>query len=143
MKSYVFSGCCMALLLAGMAGCSSEPAKTGGEQLQASETDLRDTLRSAVQDDGRLQQMLALVEQNAAQIKTGIEELEKLRKEEVQLNANDSASRDAFRQLGDRIQHVREEYRSKVIKLRTALAQLATDEEWKKITSRDLALFNS
>jgi len=38
---------------------------------------------------------------------------------------------------------VRKEMRSKVISTRQALAQLATDDEWKKITSRDLAILGN
>jgi predicted nuclease with TOPRIM domain len=137
------ASCCLALLVAGISGCSSEPAKTGKEQLQANAIDLRDTLRNTIKDAGRLQQMQAIADQNAAEMQLRVEELARLRKEEVRLNANYDASKDEFRQLGDRIQSVRKQYRSLVIRTRTELAQLTTDDEWKKITSRDLAIFNN
>ena len=87
--------------------------------------------------------MQAIVDQNAAEMQLGFEEFARLRKEEVRLNANYDASQDEFRQLGDRIHSARKENRSLVIHTRMALAQLTTDDEWKKITSRDLAIFNN
>ena len=137
------ASCCLAFLVVGISGCSSEPVKTGKEQLQASVIDLRDTLRNTIKDAGRQQQMQAIVDKNAAEMQLGVEELARLRKEEVRLNANYGASMDEFRQLGDRIQSVRKQDRSLVIHTRTALAQLTTDDEWKQITSRDLAIFNN
>jgi len=137
------ASCCFAFLVVGISGCSSEPAKTGKEQLQANVIDLRDKLRNTIKDAGRLQQMQAIVDQNAAEMQLGFEEFARLRKEEVRLNANYDASQDEFRQLGDRIHSARKENRSLVIHTRMALAQLTTDDEWKKITSRDLAIFNN
>jgi len=133
----------MALFIVCIASCSSEPTKNREEKLQANVTDLRDTLRNTVKDTEKLAQMLALVDQNTVELHAGIKEYEKLRKEDALLNTNYNASRDEFKQLGDRIQYVRQEFWTRLIKVRMALAQLATGDEWKKITSRDLTILNN
>jgi predicted nucleic acid-binding Zn-ribbon protein len=112
------------------------------EKLQENITDLRAKLRDVIKDAGRLQQIQAIVDQRAAEMQKGFDEFARLRKAQVRLNANYDASQDEFRQLGNSIQSVRAEYRSKVIQTRQAIAQLTTDDEWEKITSRDLAIFN-
>ena len=143
MKPYTSAILCIALLFAGLSGCSNEPAKTQEEHVQANLTDLRDTLRSVVKDPARLEQMLVIVDQESDQLISEIVEFEKLRKEDVRLNANYHASREEFEQLGKRIQSVREQFENRLIKARIAIAQLATDDEWEKITSRDLAILHN
>ena len=143
MRPNALLSCCVVLLIAGILGCSTEPSKTDDEKLQANELDLSDTLRSTVKDTDRLRQMLALVDQLTAELQVGLDELAKLREEEALLNADYNASLEELHKVGDRIQSVRVEYRAKLIRMRMALAQLATDDEWKKITSRDLAISNN
>ena len=143
MKTIVLIVCCFSLLATGLFACTSEPAKTPEEKNQANAADLRQTLQDAVKDSGRLQQMLALADQFEIELQTGMTEFAKLHQEQQQLNADYTATREAFQQLGEHLQQVRTEYRSKMITTRMAIAQLATDDEWKKITSRELALFGN
>jgi predicted nucleic acid-binding Zn-ribbon protein len=142
MRFLALMRCCLAFIVISISGCSSEPAKTNVEKLQENITDLRAKLRDVIKDAGRLQQIQAIVDQRAAEMQKGFDEFARLRKAQVRLNANYDASQDEFRQLGNSIQSVRAEYRSKVIQTRQAIAQLTTDDEWEKITSRDLAIFN-
>jgi len=143
MRSYTPAILCIASLIAGLSSCSNEPAKTHEERVQANITDLRDTLRNAVKDSARLEQMLTIVDQESTRLRSEIVEFEKLRKEEADLNANYNASREEFEQMGKRIQSVREEFHTRLIKARMAIAQLATDDEWQEITSLDLAILNN
>ena len=143
MKSLTLAACFLLILIAGAPGCSSAPAKTSEELAQASAAELRETLKATVKDAGRLQQMLTLADQAAADMQAGAVAIAKLRKEQGRLNANYNATKDEFRQLGDLMQSARKEYRSRLISARQALAQLATDDEWKKITSRDLAILGN
>ena len=126
---------------AGLSGCATPKPQTAEETVQASAADLREVLESTIQDAGRLQQMLALADRAGADLKAGAAELAGFSKEQERLNADYNASRDELRKLVDRMQAVRKEYHAKAISARQALASLATDQEWKKITSRDLALF--
>jgi len=126
---------------AGLTGCATPKPQTAEEKVQASASDLREVLESTIQDAGRRQQMLVLVDRAEADLKAGAVELAGLLKEQERLNADYNASRDEFRKLGDRMQAVRKEYRAKTISARQSLASLATDQEWKKITSRDRAIF--
>ena len=135
MRSY------LVLLLVAIAGCSSEPPQTGEEWYQASANQLRDSLLKTVKDQGRLQQMLALVDKEAADLQLGVEEFARLREEEARLDADYNTTPDQLRKVGDRLQAVRLQYRAQLIQTRIALAQLATDAEWKEITSRNLAVF--
>ena len=135
MRSY------LVLLLVAIAGCSSEPPQTGEEWYQASANQLRDSLLKTVKDQGRLQQMLALVDKEAADLQLGVEEFARLREEEARLDADYNTTPDQLRKVGDRLQAVRLQYRAQLIQTRMALAQLATDAEWKEITSRNLAVF--
>ena len=84
--------------------------------------------------------MLALADQASADLEAGAAELAGLRQEQDRLNKNYNATKDEFREFGDRMQAVRNEVRFKVIEARQALAQLATDDKWKKITARDFAI---
>jgi septal ring factor EnvC (AmiA/AmiB activator) len=143
MKSYVWTGCCIAVFIVGLVACSSEPTKTREEQLQANITDLHETLHKSVQDTDKLHRMLAVVDQKTPELQRSLEEFTRLRKEQVQLNANYNATLDEFRQLDGRIKSVRMKYRETAVNMRTALAQLSNDDEWKKITSRDLAIFKN
>lgn len=135
MRSY------LVLLLVAIAGCSSKPPQTGEEWYQASANQLRDSLLKTVKDQGRLQQMLALVDKEAADLQLGVEEFARLREEEARLDADYNTTPDQLRKVGDRLQAVRLQYRAQLIQTRMALAQLATDAEWKEITSRNLAVF--
>jgi hypothetical protein len=124
-------------------GCASSKPQSTEEQTRANAADLRESLKDTVKDPGRLQQMLAITDQAAVDLETRATKLATLLKEQDLLNTNYNASKDEFRQLGDRMLTVRKEMRSKVISTRQALAQLATDDEWKKITSRDLAILGN
>ena len=128
---------------AGLTGCSTPKPKSAEETAQANVADLNQTLRNTVKDAGRLQQMLALADQVAVDLKAGTLELASLQKEQAKLAADYKASRDDFRRLGDRMQTVRMESLAKGMRARQALAKLATDDEWKKITSRDLAILGN
>jgi hypothetical protein len=121
-------------------GCTSTEPAVAGAKMQASADDLRETLKDTVKDAGRLSQMLVVADQIGADMQAGAKELDALQKEQTRLNADYSTTPEALREIGDRIQAVRAEYRAKAISARQALAKLATDKEWKKITSRDLAL---
>ena len=85
--------------------------------------------------------MLALVDKEAADLQLGVEEFARLREEEARLDADYNTTPDQLRKVGDRLQAVRLQYRAQLIQTRMALAQLATDAEWKEITSRNLAVF--
>jgi len=137
------AGC--ALVAAGLCltGCASTAPKGPGAKMQASATDLNQTLKDTVKDAGRLSQMLAVADQIGVDMVAGAKELDRLQQEQSRLNADYNTTPEALNQIGERIQAVRVEYRAKAISARQALAKLATDKEWKKITSRDLALIGN
>lgn len=142
------AGCVLALagLVAigiGLTGCASTEPLVAGAKVQASAADLRETLADVVKDAGRLSQMLVLADQAGADLETGAKELNRLQQEQTRLNAEFTATPDALRQIGERLQSLRTDYEVKAISIRQSLARLATDEEWKKITSRDLALIGN
>ena len=143
MSANVLVCCCMALLLIAVSSCSNEPAKTTEEQFQASAADMRNTLRKTVTDDSRLRKMLALIDRADADMQSGAREFKKVREQQQRLNADYDTTRDELQQIGDKIQAVRKTYRDRVISVRQELAQLATNDEWKSITSRDLAIFGN
>lgn len=124
-------------------GCAGKKPQTVEERASAITAELNKTLRDTVKDEGRLQQMLAIADQGAADLQEFDAKLAKLQKEQDGLLADYNASKDEFKQLGDRLQALRKETRSKVISARQALAQLATDEEWKKITSHNLEILGN
>jgi len=124
-------------------GCASSKQLSTEEQVHASTVDLHETLKDTVKDAARLQKMLAIADQAEADLKAGVAELANLKKKQERLNADYNASRDEILQLGAQARKVRKETRSKVVSARTALAQLATDDEWEKITSRDMALIGN
>jgi hypothetical protein len=121
-------------------GCTSTEPAVAGAKMQASAGDLRETLKDTVKDAGRLSQMLAVADQIAADMQAGAKELDALQQELTRLNVDYNTTPDALRQIDEQMLSVRKEYRAKAISARQALAKLATDKEWKKITSRDLAL---
>jgi hypothetical protein len=125
----------------GITGCARQKPQSPEELARASAVDLRKALQDTIKDAGRLQQILAIADRTSADVETGASDLAKLLQEQDRLNGDYNASREEFRQLGDRIQVLRKEHRSRFISDRNALAQLATDEEWKKIASRELTVF--
>jgi uncharacterized protein YukE len=118
----------------GLSGCASTPPVPGA-QIQASAADLREALKDFVKDAGRLAQMLAVVDQVAPELQAGAKELDRLQQEQSRLNADYTTTPEALRQIGEQLQSVRAACRTKALATRQALAQLATDAEWKKITS--------
>ena len=141
MKSYIRVIVCI-VLIGCLSGCFNNTEKIEQEPVLSSYADLRDTLRNTVKDSAKLDRMLAIVDQELIKLKSQIAELKELRREDVLLNANYNASRDDFERIGNRIHSVHEQFYSGLIKTRMAIAQLATDDEWKKITSRDLVIRN-
>ena len=132
--------CVLLFLVASLSACASRSDKSSEDKVNDSAAELREILKSTVKDADRLQQMLVLANQFEADMKAGTAEIAKISKEQGRLNADYNASRDDFRQLGELIQAARTEYRTKQISTRNALAQLATDYEWKKITFSDHAI---
>jgi hypothetical protein len=124
-------------------GCASSKQLSAEEEVHASAVDLHETLKGTVKDAARLQQMLAIADQAEADLEAGVAELENLRKKQERLNADYNASRDEILQLGGQASTVRKETRSKLVSARQALAQLSTDDEWKKITARDMAILGN
>ena len=127
----------------GLAGCASTKPQALDAKIQASATDLRETLQATIKDAGRLAQMRAVADQIGADLLAGATELARLQQEQARLNADYTTTPEALRQVGEQMQSVRTAYRTKALAARQALAQLATDDEWKKITSRDLALIGN
>ena len=123
-----------------VAGCSSSKPQTNEEHIQASSFDLRKTLQDTIKDTNKLQQMLATLDRAAASIESDATELATILKEQDRLNADYNATREDFRKIGDRLEVLRKKHRSTFMSARQSLAQLATDDEWKKISSRDLEL---
>jgi len=136
----MMAGCAASLVLT---GCASTEPKVAGAKVQASAVDLRETLKDTVKDAARLSQMLVVADQIGVDMVAGAKELDRLQKEQSLLNADYNTTPEALSQIGERIQAVRMEYRAKAISARQSLAKLATDKEWKKITSRDLALIGN
>jgi len=134
---------CGSAVVIDIAGCACNKPQNKEERVQASAADLRTTLQATVKDAGRLQQMLAITDRAESELDPGAAELARLLKEQDRLNADYNAGRDAFQKLGERIQTLRGEQRSRIIGTRQALAQLATDDEWKKIASLDLAILGN
>lgn len=95
------------------------------------------TLNKTVKDPVRLQQMLAVTDQAAQDIRTGMVELEQLLAEQNRLYRAYATTPAALDEIWIRIQTTRQTYRTRLIHARSALAQLATDDEWKQIIDRD------
>jgi vancomycin resistance protein YoaR len=138
----VLSAACVTLASIYLTGCSSSKPQTKEERVQASSVDLRKTLQDTIKDADRLQQMLAIIDRASASIESDATELATVLKEQDRLNADYNASRDDFRKIGDRLEALRKKHRSAFLSARQSLAQLATDDEWKKISSRDLELLS-
>lgn len=139
------AGCTLGILLIcaaglGLTGCAGKTPPAAGAKVMESAVDLRETLKDTIKDPVRLEKMLALADQITADLQTGALEIDRLLKEQSRLNAEFATTAEELRLIGERIQSVRTGYRTKAISSRQALAQLATDKEWKKITSRDLAI---
>jgi septal ring factor EnvC (AmiA/AmiB activator) len=128
--------------LISVSGCSSSKPQTKEERIQASSVDLRKTLQDTIKDTDRLQQMLAIIDRASASIEADATELATDLREQDRLNADYNASLDDFRKIGERLEALRKKHRSAFLSARQSLAQLATDDEWKKISSRDLELLS-
>jgi DNA repair exonuclease SbcCD ATPase subunit len=124
-------------------GCANPKPMSMEEQVHASTVDLRETLKDTIKDAAKLQQMLAIADQATADLEAGVAELASLREKQERLNADYNASRDEILQLGEQALKVLKETRSKVVSARQVLAQLANDDEWEKITSRDMAILGN
>ncbi len=140
MKSLSQIVCLLMFLVVGVSACASKPDKSIEDQIHDNAAELKEILKSTVMDADRLQKMLALADQAEADMEAGTAEIAKLNKEQGRLNADYNASWEEFRQLGERMQAARMKYRTKQISTRHALAQLATDDDWIMITSRDHAI---
>jgi len=127
----------------GLTGCASTAPQAPGAKIQASTADLHATLQDTVKDAGRLAQMRAVADQIGADLLAGAQELARLQQEQTRLAADYTTTPEALRQVGEQMQSARTAYRTKALAARQALAQLATDDEWKQITSRDLALIGN
>lgn len=131
------------LLIGLLAACSHEPPKSATAFLGTSLEDLRVTLNTVVTEPARRDQMVQLVNEAESELKVGIEQLMTLRKSEAALTLRYDATREELETLGNQIASIRKTYRDKLLNVRMALANLATDAEWKTITARDLAVFKS
>jgi hypothetical protein len=131
------------LVVVSLWGCSSDLKPSSEELWQANMTDFRDHLRLVVHDPDRLQRLLDVFDQAAAELKVGLDQIVALRQEDVRLNGNPQTATEDLRQQGVLIQSHIKTHRAKIIRARMALAHLATDDEWKKITSRRLAIFKA
>ena len=118
-------------------GCAGKKPQSAEEKVQANSVELRKTLKDTVKDTGRLQQMLAISDRAAADLEADAADVAELLKEQDRLNADYNASREEFRQLGDRLEAMRKKSRSTFMKAHHAIAQLATDDEWKKIAAHN------
>ena len=86
--------------------------------------------------------MLDITNEASIALRAVIVETKKLRQEQSRLNLDYHASPDDFSRVNNRLITLRKESRTKILNTRQALAQLATDTEWKKIISRDLVILN-
>jgi hypothetical protein len=118
-------------------GCAGKKPQSPEEKVQANSVELRKTLKDTIKDTGRLQQMLAFADLAAADLEADSADLAELLKAQDRLNADYNASREEFRQLGDRLEGMRKKNRSTFMKAHHAIAQLATDDEWKKIAAHN------
>jgi len=70
---------------------------------------------------------------------TGLD-LQDLLMEQQRLNLDYKATPEAFQALGERLQAQRKDSFTKAMAIRFAMAKMATDDEWKKLTSEKLGL---
>lgn len=128
----------------GLAACGRDtPPPTVAEKSQTNADDLRVNLRANVKDPVRLQQMLILTDQLALELQAGMTQMETLLAEQDRLYRAYASTPTALDDVGARIHTVRQTYRMRIVHGRCAIAQLATDDEWKRIIDRDLALFGN
>lgn len=123
-------------------GCSTSKPQSSEEKIRASAEDLRVTMERAVEDAGKRRQMQTLADQAMAELKKGAEELATLRQEQERLNKDYNATRDDYKRMEERLVAVRRKQIEQIIATRQAIASMATDDEWKIMAGRDLALLN-
>ena len=140
MNRLLWAACGVLLVVAGAGSCSSTPPKSSEEALAASARNLRQVLQTTIKDPATLEQMLAIVDRAAPQVRQGLAEFVKLQQEQKHLDAAYAATPEDFHRLYGRLDAARENYRVLVLDTRMALAALASDEEWKQIVSRDLPI---
>ncbi len=130
------------LLLAGLGatGCSKKPPLTAEQQVDANIEEVKKVLRETVPDQPRLDQMLNLADRGSEQLRRSATQLEDLLMEQQRLNLDYKATPEAFQALGERLQAQRKDSFTKAMAIRFAMAKMATDDEWKKLTSEKLGL---
>lgn len=119
------------------------PSPTAVEKAQVNAENLHATLRASVTDPVRLQQMLTLTDQLSLNMQAGMSQMESLMAEQDRLYRAYDSSPEALNDISARIDAARKNYRTCMIRGRCDLAQLATDDEWKKIIARDLAVLGN
>lgn len=130
----------MLLVGFGATGCSKKPPLTAEQQLDTKIEELKKVLRETVTDQTRLDQMLNLADRSAEQLRTSTAALAALLKEQERLNLDYAATPEAFQSLGARMQAQLQDSYAKAMAIRFDMAKLATDAEWKKLTSEKLGL---
>lgn len=124
----------------GIMGCSKKPPLSAEEKTLVKLEELRTHLTVIVQDPARLDPMLNLVDRGSEQLRTQAALMAKLLDEQERLNQNYNATPEAFQAIGERLRTQQKDNYDKAMAIRFALAKLATDDEWKKITKLNLGL---
>ena len=113
---------------------SKEPAPyMGDEWLDGIKTAIQDN----VHDPGRAGKMLEVVRAIAVDLRDVDEMVKKYYADLADLNTDYNSTPDDFRKLGEEFNSKTQDYRNRFLDNRFKLKDLATPEEWKKITDQD------
>ena len=125
---------CMAIMLLSLAGCKS--AKTPGLSVERT-TETRDAIRTTVDDPARVESMLAVMDAFESDVVTIESEIQDIRKEIVEANADyhtERATLEAmYAELGNQALKLGNVLRDRTFELR----DLCSADEWKKIAGSD------
>ncbi len=125
-----------------LGGCKSTPSQSRSERIDRSSSELAKTLAEVVDDEARLIPLLKLADEAAFELQRGSRELSALQQEQGELFANYSSTPADLAEIDQRMASRRTQLIETILELRHQMAALTTDEEWKKITSRDEAIFS-
>jgi hypothetical protein len=127
-------------LLTGLGGCSKPRPLTPEEQLQSSVENLRTVLKDTVKDPVRLTKLLAKLDEGAMLLRLQAAAEANLLARQHHLDLNYNATRKDFQAVGEQLALLKQKSFDQSMAIRSAMAGLATDEEWKKVTSKNLGL---
>jgi hypothetical protein len=127
----------IAMMVIGCAGTTPTPEAA----IQDASKELRQAVTGNVEDAGRREQMLALVDQIEATQRSFSAQAADFAAQYTRMNADYDAPRARFEQLFSAFNGQRMQSRDRVLELHFRLSALATEKEWKSIGKAEAKLY--